>query len=414
MRHVLRKFIHKLYLALMSVVVKLAPSPKHMLFLGANSSEQLCAHISRIGAKKILLVTDKPLVELGLAARVVTSLESYGMYVVVFDGVLPDPTYQIVDDGLAVLNQHGCEAVLAMGGGSVMDAAKVMAMGSTNPGDLSQFVGYFKVKQPIVPLFALPTTSGTGSEATMGAVISDTTTHEKGIIVDPKLCPQCTALDPTLMLGLPAKITAATGMDALTHAVETYIGVWGTDRSNAYAKAAVKMIFAKLPVAYNEGSNIEAREQMALAAYYAGLAVGEVNVGNVHAIAHQLGAKYSLPHGLANALVLPHVLNFSKQAAGDAMADLAVLLQLGSISESNEALADKFIAAVIELNGTIGIPSHCADLRTEDIAAMVKNAVKEGASYPVPIVMSRQDCEGIFSQLMASDAKSVASNTKGH
>jgi alcohol dehydrogenase len=403
MEHLLRKLLHKLYLALMTVVVRLSPSPKHMVFVGANSSEQLCAHISRLGPKKVLLVTDKPLVDLGLASQVLASLKKYGLEAVVFDGVLPDPTYQIVEDGLSVLRKHDCDAVLAMGGGSVIDAAKVMAMAVTNPGDLSSFVGYFKAKQATLPLFAIPTTSGTGSEATMAAVISDTVTHEKSIIADPKLCPQCTALDAGLMTGLPARITAATGMDALTHAIEAYIGVWGNDRSNAHAKAAVKMIFEKLPVAYNEGSNIEAREQMALAAYYAGLAVGEVNVGNVHAIAHQLGAKYSLPHGLANAIVLPHVLNYSKYAAQDAMADLAILLQLGSVAESNDALTDKFIVAVIELNSSIDIPCDSTDLRREDIAGIAKAAVKEGAGYPVPILMSQQDCEGILSRLITSD-----------
>jgi alcohol dehydrogenase class IV len=413
MEHVLRQWLHQLRLTLAAVVMRLAPSPKHMVFVGANSSDQLCAHISRLGLKKILLVTDKPLTDLGLVARMVASLKKGGLEAVVYDGVLPDPTYQIVENGLAVLKQHACDGVLALGGGSVIDAAKVIAMAATNPGDLKSFVGYFKAKQPVLPFFSIPTTSGTGSEATMGAVISDTLTHEKTIIGDPKLCPLSSALDPTLMTGLPPQITAATGMDALTHAIEAYIGVWGSDRSNGYAKAAVKMIFDNVVVAYNDGANIEAREQMALAAYYAGLAIGEVNVGNVHAIAHQLGSQYSLPHGLANAMVMPHVLHFSKHAAQQAMADLAIVIDLGSAADSRAELADKLIGAVIALNKSLGIPSCAADLLRDDIRKLSTRATKEAFAYPVPILMRHEDCESILYQLLAGEKSNNIQYSEG-
>ncbi len=400
MPHILSLIIHKLYIALLAVVVKFMPSTNSMVFTGENSSQQLCTHIARLGHQRVLLVTDKPLVELGLVNPVIEALQALDVDVVVFDGVLPDPTYDVVHAGLALQRQHDCDAVLAMGGGSSMDASKVIATLATNVVEPSTLVGYFKVKEQPVPLYALPTTSGTGSEATMGAVIADSVSHEKVIIADPKMLPDCAALDPALMTGLPPAITAATGMDALTHAIEAYIGVWGSPRSDGYACSAVKMIFNSLPVAYSNGDDIRAREEMALAAYYAGLAIGEANIGNVHAVAHQLGTRYGVPHGLANALVLPHVLKYSRHAAQSKLADLAVLIGLGDAQDSKAQLADKFIDAVSELNAKVGIPTKLDKLQRQDVVSIAKSAAKEGAGYPVPFLMSPGDSEAILYQLL--------------
>jgi alcohol dehydrogenase class IV len=236
----------------------------------------------------------------------------------------------------------------------------------------------------VLKLYAIPTTSGTGSEATIGAVISDSATHEKSIIMAECLLPVAVALDADLILALPPHITAATGMDALTHGIEAYIGVWERGTRLEDARVAIKMIFDNLPTAYRDGANAGARSAMAMAAYSAGLAINQVNVGNVHAIAHQLGGKYGIPHGLANALVLPHVLEFCREEAQQRLAELAILIGAGSAGEGEAALAHKFIQAVRDLRTAVGIPNQLEVIKREDFAAISQAAIKEGFGYPVP------------------------------
>lgn len=234
----------------------------------------------------------------------------------------------------------------------------------------------------------------------MGAVISDTDTHAKSIMIDNKMMPHCAALDPSLMVGLPPAITAATGMDALTHAIEVYICLLVNPRIEAYASHAIKLVFENLPIVYEDGANLEAREKMALAAYYAGLAINEVNVGNVHAIAHQLGAHYGVPHGLANAMVLPHVLRLSRDAARERLATLARLIGVADAGDSEMQQVDKFIDAVVQLNQTVGIPAKLDKLREADVPAIAWDAVKEGGGYCVPVLMFPNDSRNILMQLL--------------
>ncbi len=326
----LRKFLHALYLRIMKVVVFFSPSLRHTAFAGSGSSRQLCEHIIRTGAKKVLVVTDKPLRDLGVVDRAIAALLDADVDIAYYDGVLPDPTFDQVAAGAAIARSHGSEVVLAIGGGSSMDAAKIIAAAATSTASPVDWVGMGKIKHQILKLFAIPTTSGTGSEATIGAVISNAATHEKNIIMGECLLPLAVALDADLMLGLPPHITAATGMDALTHGIEAYIGVWERGTRLEDARLAIKLIFDNLPTAYRDGKNLEARNGMAMGAYYAGLAINQVNVGNVHAIAHQLGGKYGIPHGLANALVLPHILEFCRVEAQQRLAELAVLIGAGS------------------------------------------------------------------------------------
>ena len=394
------KIKHKVFVGALKALIKFAPTASTpMSFVGAGSTAKLCQHISRLGVKKILIVTDKPLVDLGIVARAADVLTAQGVEVIIYDGVLPDPTFDIVTAGLGVQQQHHCDSVLAIGGGSAIDTAKTIAVAATNGADVRAMVGYFKAKISPLPLFAIPTTSGTGSEVTFGAVISDAETHEKHIVGDSKLVPGAVALDPKLITGLPPHITAATGMDALTHAVEAYVSTWAKPQHDAYAKMAIKMIFKNLPVAYADGSNIEAREQVSIAAYYAGLAINGAAVGNVHAIAHQFGAWYGTPHGLANALVMPEVLRFSQDAMEDRLAELADLIALGSSTDSADKKAGIFIDAVAELNQTFGIGNKLDALQDKDITAIAERAVKEGASYPVPKLMDQQQCEGMIKAL---------------
>ena len=385
---------HTAFIYSLKALIKFAPSATTpMSFVGAGSTAQLSEHIARLGVKRVMIVTDKSLVDLGIVARAGDVLTAAGVGVTVYDGVLPDPTFELVEVGLLLQRQHQCDGVLAIGGGSAIDTAKTIAAAATNGGNARAMVGYFKAKMQPLPLFAIPTTSGTGSEVTFGAVISDSVSHEKFIVGDSKIVPRAVALDPQLLTGLSPAITAVTGMDALTHAVEACLSTWATPQNDAYAKMAVKMIFEHLPVAYANGGDLQAREQMSIAAYYAGLAINVAAVGNVHAIAHQLGAWYGTPHGLANAIAMPEVLRFSKDAVVDQLAELADLIEAGDSADTPSMRADSFINAIVELNASFGIAPTLDAIRIPDITGIARRAVKEGAAYPVPKLMDQQECE---------------------
>tara|TARA_R100001480_G_scaffold4907_9_gene11497 strand:+ start:2073 stop:3272 length:1200 start_codon:yes stop_codon:yes gene_type:complete len=397
----LRKAKHALTLFLMKTLAGLAPSPAYMVYLGSGSAAQLCRHIVRSGAGKLLVVTDKPLRELGIVDQATAALADPVLSVVVYDGVEPNPTYAQVAAGRALMREHGCDAVLAIGGGSSIDAAKIIAASATSEEDPKTWVGFGKVKHDVPTLYAIPTTSGTGSEATMGAVISDSVSHEKGVISGAPLLPAAVALDSDLMLGMPAPITAATGMDALTHAIEAFICVWDRGTRKAHASMAVRLIFAHLRDAVADGSNREARDAMALAAYYAGIAINQVNVGNVHAIAHQIGGKYGIPHGLANSLVLPHVLNFCRTESEQELAELAVLAGVGEAGQDTARLAGQFIDAVVQLRADVGMPETSDRIRPQDYGYLTDLALKECESYPVPKLLERDPTLAILRAITA-------------
>ena len=394
-----KEWVYKAKRSLTAMVIT-KPQPKALTFTGADSVKDLCRTISQFGVDKVLIVTDKPLVQLGTLDTTLAWLTEQGVAHEIYDGVLPDPTQSVVDSGIAVLKQAQCDAVLAFGGGSSIDAAKVIALAAANDCRAEDCLGLKQCKLPTLPFFAVPTTAGTGSEATMFAVISDNETHEKGGVVDPTLIPCATALDPVLMKGLPPHITAATGMDALTHAIEAYIGVWEMSETRFYSMSAIKLIFDNLPEACVNGDNLEAREAMALASHYGGLAITSALVGYVHAVSHNLGGKYGVPHGLANAMVLPHVLDLMKSSAAKKMADIAIHVGLGAPSEGHAALSEKLIAKVRELNEAIGIPITTDVIREEDVKDLVDAALKEGSSYPTPRYLERSECETLVRGLM--------------
>lgn len=397
----LRKIQHAIYLALMKFMSRLQPGASHLAFTGAHSSRQLCDHIAATGVSRVLVVTDKPLRELGVVDQAVARLVEAGVELHYYDGVLPDPTYAQVAEGAALYRETGCQAVFAIGGGSSMDAAKIIAAASGSDEDPQSWVGHFKFSHQVPPIYAIPTTSGTGSEATMGAVISDTATHEKGIIASDQLLPAVTALDPELILGLPPHITAATGMDALTHGIEAYIGVWERGTRSECARIAVKLVFQHLETACRDGSDREARQGLAMGAYYGGLAINQVNVGNVHAIAHQLGGKYSIPHGLANSLVLPHVLEFCLAEAAPRLAELARLVGAGQPGDSEEQLARAFIKAVCDLRAAVGITGTSDRLQPGDFDHLAELALAEGMGYPVPRLLDEGSVKQILARIAA-------------
>ncbi|MDX1733748.1 MAG: iron-containing alcohol dehydrogenase [Halioglobus sp.] len=396
-----RKFLHSLYMTLVKTLVVFSPGVRYTVFAGAGSSRQLCEHVVRTGVGKVLVVTDKPLRELGVVDQAVAALTESDVAVAIYDGVLPDPTFEQVAEGVALARQQQSEAVVAIGGGSSMDAAKIISASVTSDENPADWVGFGKVKHEVLPIYAIPTTSGTGSEATMGAVIKDAATKEKHVISGASLLPAACALDSDLIMGLPPHITAATGMDALTHGIEAYIGIWERGTRKEDARMAVRLIFNHLAQAYRDGSDRNARDGMAMGAYYAGIAINQVNVGNVHAIAHQLGGKYGIPHGLANALVLPHILEFCREEAQQALAELALLVGAGSVGEAEGVLADKFIQAVRDLRTEVGIPDQSDLIQRDDFANIAELAIAEGAGYPVPRLLDTESVLTLLNKITA-------------
>ena len=399
----LRLLALRLVKVLKKPLAKWVPIPRPVLFVGVGSTARLCGLIGGSGARRTLIATDAVLVRLGLVDPVRRALESEGIDVAVFDGIVPDPPEEVLQAGLSAVRAHGSDSILALGGGSSIDAAKVIAAMATSGKSPARLVGMLKVGKPPLPLFAVPTTAGTGSEVTVVAVVTDSAKHEKKVVIDPKLVPVAAALDPEMMKGMPQSITAATGMDALTHAVEAFQGGWQQADTRMLCVSAVKLVFANLPRAYSQGNDLEAREGMALASLYGGLAFTRAAVGYVHAFAHKLGGMYGVPHGLANAILLPRVLDFSRDSPQSEarLAELAVAIGAGSPSEPAAALAQRFVERVRELNRTVGIPDSVAALRAEDIPAIARAARIEAAGdYPVPKNMSRGDAEALLTDCL--------------
>jgi alcohol dehydrogenase class IV len=383
------------------VATRLLPIPQPTLLVGPGSSARLGQAIGAFGHRKILVVSDHLIAELGLMKACLDALQASGTGVLVYDEITPDAPIPLIEKGIDLYRRKGCDAILAFGGGSVMDAAKAIGLAAANDKHPRKLVGYFKGLRAPPPLYAVPTTAGTGSEVTVAAVISDPEHERKLVIADTRIVPQMAALDPLLMVGLPAAVTAATGMDALTHAVEAYLGDWSTEFTDRMALSAVAMIFENLPRVFDRGDDLVAREQMALASTYAGMAFTRANVGNVHAIAHQLGGKYHTPHGLANAIMLPHVLRFSASATIDRLATMALRARVGRTGDSREELAHRFLDGVDVLSRAVGIPRTLEALREADIPALAKAACQEAdANYPVPRVMLQADCEALLRKVL--------------
>ncbi|MBS0593275.1 MAG: iron-containing alcohol dehydrogenase [Proteobacteria bacterium] len=389
------------------------PISQPTLMVGPGSSGRLGEAIAGMGHRKILIVTDAIIAKLGLLGPLTKALKAGGADYVVFDRITPDAPIPLIEEGLAFFKDHDCDAIVAFGGGSAMDAAKLIAIAARNPKPLRDLAGYFKGLRNPVTIYAVPTTAGTGSEVTVAAVMSDPERKQKLVAMDTRVVPRMAALDPALMAGLPPAITAATGIDALTHAVEAYIGRWATPYTDGMALAAVGLIFENLPRAYHDGRDLVAREKMALASTYAGLAFTRANVGYVHAIAHQFGGLYHTPHGLANAIMLPLVLDYSAPAVIERLAQLAVRAKLGHERESDETLAARFIDGVRALNAELGIPSTLADLREADIPDLARAACKEAhLGYPVPRYLDEAGCEALIRRALPQEPRAAAKPAK--
>lgn len=351
--------------------------------------------------QKPLLVTDQGLARLNLFANLKTTLEQSGITVVVFDETIPNPTTQNVEDALKLYKKEKCDCLIAFGGGSSMDCAKAVGARIAYPNKpLSKMKGVMKVTKKIPLLIAVPTTAGTGSETTLAAVITDSKTRHKYAINSFPLIPTYALLDANLTIGLPPHITSTTGMDALTHAVEAYIGRSTTSTTRQCAEKATKLIFENLLIAYNDGKNIKARQNMLSAAYYAGVAFTKSYVGYVHAIAHSLGGKYNIPHGLANAIILPYVLKMFGKSCHKKLWKLGVASNLFPKQTPISQGAELFIKKVEELNASMNIPNNIPEINEADITTLAKTAEHEANPlYPVPKLLTAKELEVIYYQV---------------
>jgi alcohol dehydrogenase class IV len=399
----LQKSSYRAFHKALKITAVVLPFPVPALLTGPGSVKTLAANIKARGIDNVLVVTDKVLMGLNLLDSMLKSLAENNIKYTIFDDVQPNPTIENVEAGRKVYKQKKCQALIGFGGGSPIDCAKAIGARIRNPYmSVRMMKGLFRVLIPIPPLFCVPTTAGTGSEATITAVITDAQSHEKFAINDIKLIPKIAVLDPELMVGLPKHITSTTGMDALTHAVEAYIGINGTKFTDENALAATKLIFENLEKAYKDGSDLAVRTNMAVASYYAGAAFTRAAVGYVHAIAHNMGGLYGVPHGLANAIILPYVLEFCRKEAQGKLAKLAIAGGIGKSGDSEEALSHKFIEKVKAMNKAMDIPTTIKELKRSDIPLIAKRVMKESHPlYPVPRIMDRKECEELVKKLLA-------------
>lgn len=398
---ILEKLKHKINMTVLDILTLILKIPTPDMFIGANASLQMCRMIPSHGVKHILLVSDKDLFRLNLMQGCVEALEQAGIKVTTFDNVAPNPTEEQIQNGIDTARRCGCDAVLGFGGGSPMDASKLIACGATNQIKVSQMEGAFKFKNKGLPLFLVPTTAGTGSEITIAGVVTSTKEERKYTVADTKVLPIAAALDHMLMVGIPPHITAETGMDVLTHAIESFISTRASEGSRKAGRIATSLVFKYLERAYQDGSDLEAREAMAYASFQGGASL-IAGAGYVHGIAHQLGGIYHITHGVANAVILPHVLEYSLDKASKPLAELADIIELDTTGKSEMEKARMFIDAVKELSTRLNIPTHFEQIKQEDVSRIYTGAQNESmAIFGVPKFMPRGDGEALIRRLIA-------------
>lgn len=394
--------IHHLIIFIRYYINKLIAIPFPTLFSGEHSLNHIEKILAEDNIQRVFIVTDPTLIRLGIIQPLLDKLNDAKVAFDIFDALTPDPTVAQVSSGVEEYTAQNYEAIIAFGGGSVIDCAKAIAASAIKNKSIKSLAGLFKVRQTLPLFIAIPTTAGTGSEATLVAVVTDSKNKQKFTVIDPSLVPRFAILDPSLMTGLPKNITAETGIDALTHAIESYISLHATPETKQYSIEAIESILTFLPLAYSEGANLNARSKMSVASYSAGIAFTRASIGYVHAIAHQLGGIYHIPHGLANAVLLKHVLKFSFDSVKHHYADIAYKLALASRDDSLDDAANHFITAIEKLLETLNIPNGFTELKTEDIAEIAQRAIKEAfCEYPVPKIMSVVECKKILCKIQA-------------
>lgn len=370
--------------------------------MGAGCLKELTAAVQDFGFKKALVVTDKFLVQSGVVKKVEEVLEAAGVTCSIYDDVLPNPTCKIVNDGLAALNKAKCDFIVSVGGGSPQDTAKAIGVLATNGGDIKSYEGVNLSKNKALPIVAVNTTAGTSSEVTINYVITDEDRKVKMVMVDKNSMATITVNDPELMVNKPAALTAATGMDALTHAIETIVTPGAYPVTDATALNAVKIIFDYLPKAVKSGHDIEAREQMVYAIFLAGVAFSNAGLGNVHAMAHQLGGVYNLPHGVCNAMLLPYVEEENAKFVPEKFVSIAKILDYDVNGKSAGECADFVVAKIKELSKEVGIPATLGELGVADVNfdLLADNAMKDICAPGNPVEFSKDKIIELFKKIV--------------
>ena len=398
-------FFYRLYHIGLKLIISALPPPSPILFKGNNALESLIADIKANKLDRLLLVTDKQIHALGLYKELADQLTKQAIATELYSDVEPNNPIHSIEQALSHYHQTQSQGVICLGGGSVMDCGKLVAARIARPDKTTvQLKGLFKIRRQLPPVYAIPTTAGTGSETTVAAVAFDPIAKQKFAVTDLCLCPRAAVLLPELTYDLPPQITAHTGMDALTHAIEAYLGIIGTVFTRQKSLNVCSLIFANLLPAYEQGRSHQYRENMLLASFYAGEAFTRASVGYVHAIAHSLGGYYGTAHGLANAVILPKVLRWYGHSAEQKLAQLADHCQIGGDKNTQDAKALAFIQAIEQLNQQMGIPTGLNDLKCEDIPALARKALEEAhPEYPVPKFMDLNSCQEILRSLLVEE-----------
>lgn len=375
------------------------PGPK--VVSGADSAKKIPEVLKELNVNKVMIVTG-PTVGRTIVPPIAENLERHGIGYTIYDQVEANPSVKTVEAIRAQYLENGCDGFLAIGGGSPMDAAKAAAARVAKPNTpIGKMAGLMKVMIKVAPIVAVPTTSGTGSEVTMGAVISDHDERHKYAIMDPNLVPKYAVLDPKLTVSMPKFVTATTGIDALTHAVESYVTwAYNNNASNRNAEEAVVKIFRNLKRAYEDGNDLEAREAMLIASYKAGLAFNHTGVGYVHAIAHAMGGIYNTAHGLANAVIMPIVLEDYGTAVHPQLAHLAEITGVKTTGSDAEK-ANAFIAAIRQMNREMGLPTGFDFIEQKDFPQIIEWALAEGnGTYPVPVIYNEARMRHVLNRIV--------------
>ncbi len=370
--------------------------------MGAGSVAEVGKQAKILGGSKALVVTDKPLMNTGIVEKVTQLLEASEIDSIIYDGVQPNPTVKNVDEGIAVYKNEKCDVIIAVGGGSAIDCAKGVGIIISNGGSIKDYEGLDKSEKPMPPFIAINTTAGTASEMTRFTIITDTDRHVKMAIVDWHVTPNVSINDPELMLSMPVFLTAATGMDALTHAIEAYVSINATPLTDSVAMKAIELISQYLRPAVANGSSLEARDKMAYAEFLAGMAFNNAGLGHVHAMAHQLGGFYNLPHGVCNAVLLPHVEKFNLIACPDRFVDIAIALGEEVDGLSDMEAADEALEAIKRLSEDVGIPAGLKELgvKEEDMPILAENAMKDACGLTNPRKATEKEIIQIYKNAM--------------
>lgn len=370
--------------------------------IGQGSVNEVGGHVKSLGGNKVLIVTDAMLVKLGMAEKVKGILVEAGLEVVIFDGAQPNPTDLNVEAAVKVWKENSCDAIVSLGGGSSHDCAKGLGLIAANGGNIKDYEGLDQSTNQFPPFVAVNTTAGTGSEMTRFCIITNSSRKVKMAIVDWRVTPNVSINDPELMVGMPPALTAATGMDALTHSIEAYVSSAATPLTDSAALMAIKLIAKYLPKAVANGTNMEAREKMAYAQFLGGMAFNNASLGYVHAMAHQLGGFYNLPHGVCNAILLPIVSQFNILASAERFQDIAIAMGENVTGLSVHDAAQVAIKSIVTLSRCVGIPSGLTELgvKEEDFEVMATNAKADACQFTNPRLATLQQVMELFRQAL--------------